>query len=945
MIAPGSRIVCRDAEWLVRRVDRTPSGGQAIRVIGLSEIVRDVESIFLSEIEKSIEVVDPVETELVGDNSPSYRDSILYIESLLRQTPPTDDRIHIGHQGAMDVVPYQLDPAAEALKQARQRILIADAVGLGKTIESGVLLSELIRRGRGKRILVLALKSMLTQFQKELWARFTIPLVRLDSIGIQRIRNRIPANHNPFYYYDKAIISIDTLKQEAEYRTYLENAWWDIIVIDEAHNVAERGSSSQRAKLARLLSSRSDTLILLSATPHDGRKRSFASLMNMLDPTAIADPENYGPEDIEGLYIRRFKKDIKDQVPQAFPERKIRVFHAKASTAEDRAFEILGELQFSRIDQRRTGSMLFRTTLEKSLFSSPAACLQTIDNRVRRLEDEEIAGTESDIVALQTLRDAVSRIDAESFSKYQRLLSLLRSEPAPWSWIKAETDDRLVIFTERVETLRFLASQLAADLKLKPNQLLTLEGSSMTDIEIQDTVERFGRESDPVRLLVATDIAAEGINLHYQSHRMIHFDIPWSLMIFQQRNGRIDRYGQTEKPLIAYLMTDTEVPRIRGDQRILELLIEKDEQVQENIGDPSEFTGSNNVEEEISQTAKAMESALTVDEYNHQLEERASHIDPLSILLGEANASTTTDAAAHTVDRPTLFSDTFTFVEAALGYVRDRGQVQSTVHKDRSLLTLTAPDDLRRRLRYLPPEVEPASGEFSLTADKGHVQREIARCRKEESAWPSLHLLWDLHPVVEWLEDKVLASFRRHQAPVLHLGTQFPSGEVAFLVSGQIPNLRGQPVIYEWFALHFRNGHFLEPWSLTKFLDETKLGPGRHPNPAIDADHGDLQNLLPLAVKEASAILSGKRREWEDATNLQLQAQLERLETLRTRHLQQLSFDFSDNGGGRGAQLKSQKEREIQKLFDDYLKWVEDVMTTEDNPFIKIVAVVKGGAN
>ena len=267
VFAPGARVVIRDAEWLVRKVDRTSTGGQALSVVGLSELVKDKEAIFLTEIDKNVQVMDPVDTELVLDSSSYYRDSLLYMESLLRQTPPTDEKLYIGHQAAMDVVPYQLDPAMLALKQPRQRILIADAVGLGKTIEVGILLTELIKRGRGKRILVLTVKSMLTQFQKELWSRFTIPLTRLDSIGIQRIRSRIPTNHNPFYYFDKSIISIDTLKQDIEYRTYLENCYWDIIVIDEAHNVAERGSSSLRARLAKLLSSRSDTLIMSGDSP------------------------------------------------------------------------------------------------------------------------------------------------------------------------------------------------------------------------------------------------------------------------------------------------------------------------------------------------------------------------------------------------------------------------------------------------------------------------------------------------------------------------------------------------------------------------------------------------------------------------------------------------------------------------------------------------------
>jgi len=398
VIAPGARVIVRDAEWLVRKVSRTSTGGQSITVTGISELVKDKESIFLDEIDKNIEVLDPVDTKLVSDDSSSYQKSMLYMESLLRQTPPTDENLYIGYKAAMDLVPYQLDPAIQALEQPRQRILIADAVGLGKTIACGVLVSELIRRGRGKRILVLAVKSMLTQFQKEMWSRFTIPLVRLDSIGIQRVRSRIPTNHNPFYNYDKAIISIDTLKQDAEYRTHLENAFWDIIVIDEAHNVARRGKgSSQRAKLAKLLSGRSDTLIMLSATPHDGKARSFASLMNMLDPTAIANPDDYGPEDIKGLFIRRFKKDIQDQVKTAFKKREISKAYCPATDAEEAAFKVFSELMFEKLDQRRGAGQLFKTTLEKALFSSPAACLQTIKNRINRLKKEEGGSAQKDI--------------------------------------------------------------------------------------------------------------------------------------------------------------------------------------------------------------------------------------------------------------------------------------------------------------------------------------------------------------------------------------------------------------------------------------------------------------------------------------------------------------------------------------------------------------------
>lgn len=292
-----------------------------------------------------------------------HRAGLLHLESLLQDLPPPDDALVIGHKGAFDPLPFQLDSARQAMSALRARILIADAVGLGKTLEAGVLLSELIRRGKARRILVVAVKSMLTQFQKELWPRFSIPLVRLDSEGLKRIRDRAPTDHNPFHHHDQVIVSVDTLKQNNAFRTHLEASRWDVIFIDEAHNVAERGTNSQRSRLAKLLSSRSDTLIMLSATPHDGRATSFASLMNMLDPTAIANPEQYTPAEIRGLFIRRFKKDIKHQISSSFPERFIRKLPVPASSAEEAAYDALAGLTLKKVGRQGAGvgGMLFKT--------------------------------------------------------------------------------------------------------------------------------------------------------------------------------------------------------------------------------------------------------------------------------------------------------------------------------------------------------------------------------------------------------------------------------------------------------------------------------------------------------------------------------------------------------------------------------------------------------
>ena len=432
--APGMRTIIRDEEWMIKKISTNNMGNKTLHCVGVSTLVKDKEAIFLSDLEE-IKIVDPAEVKLVPDNSPYFRRAQLFIESQWRQKIPTDTNLHIGNKAAMDLMPFQLEPAQIALRRPRQRILIADTVGLGKTLEAGILMSELIARGKGKRILVVTVKSMMTQFQKEMWNRFTIPLVRLDSNKIQKIRASLPSNYNPFFYYDKTIISVDTLKRDVEYRTHLENAYWDIIVIDEAQNVAERGErQAQRSRLAKLLADRSDTMIMLSATPHDGRAKSFASLMNMLDPTAIANPNDYTPEDIRGLCIRRFKKDVKDQVSGSFLERNFVLERCHASLQEEYAFNLFTDMQLQMdLGKTKGTGQLFKTSLEKSLFSSPAACIKSIDARLSKLRKKYGDNEIGDIRALEEFKEALCRIEPKSFSRYQKLLSLIKHKDYAWS--------------------------------------------------------------------------------------------------------------------------------------------------------------------------------------------------------------------------------------------------------------------------------------------------------------------------------------------------------------------------------------------------------------------------------------------------------------------------------------------------------------------------------
>ena len=955
-IAPGARILVRSEEWLVRNAEPSTDGGQIVLCEGISELVRGTESRFLTKLDDDIQVLDPAETKLVDDISPQYTKSLLYIESLRLRSVPNDAFIRLAHKSVMKSHQYQFDPTLIALKQPRPRILIADTVGLGKTLEAGILATELIQRGRGKRILVITLKSMLTQFQKEWWSRFSIPLVRLDSVGLARVRDRIPANHNPFNYYEKTIISMDTLKNNLEYRNYLEKAYWDIIVIDECHNVAMRANdqgSSLRARLARLLSRRSDALILLSATPHDGSAKSFASLIHLLDKTVIPDPENYTPDDFrdKGLVVRRFKKDIKDQVGSDFQERITDRLAADATEAEEAAYTALMEIPFTQNGKCAAGRNheLQRIGMQKALFSSPAAAIQSTESRIKRLHSsstltEDIVAEHS---ALEEFLSALHRIDKSQFSKYQMLLDTLMI--GSYAWSGKEGADRIVLFSERIETLNWLQENLAKDLNLKPNHIALLHGG-MQDTEQQSIVDRFGRKEDPIRILLCSDVASEGLNLHYFCHRIIHFDMPWSLMTYLQRNGRVDRFGQTERPIILYLHTNSRNERIRGDQRILEVLQSKDERANVNLGDPLAFLNKYDAEQEAEAVAGFMAQGLEASAVDSLMDETAeqsvsNQLDRFNAMMAAMGASigeaATPQEDTH-VNPPSLFKSYYSFCKAGLELLTLNGKrIQWSGSDASETITLTAPRDLEMRLRQIPREAQLTPYVLNARVERIIEAMETARqAKSEEDTWPKMQYLWQQHPISEWLSDCVISEFRGHKAPVIR-SPKLNRGEMAFVIAGTVPNKKGQPVVVDWQVVaRNASGEFhLEPFDA--FASRAGLAERSLANSGQKAPDA-LQSVLRSAVAEMRNHMIAKQKEFERNIRPQLQKTLADLDRLRTRQIGQIKLNYGDSG--QPEPIKSSKAllraQEIEKEFETYRGWLHDTMETEPQPFLQVIAAV-----
>lgn len=810
--APGTVLLIRDEEWLVTRTERSNDGAWFVDVQGISELVRDTSATFSTALD-DIQVLDPAQAKVVADDSPGHRRARLWLEAMARKTavPVTDPTLTVSTEGLADSLPYQLTAVRKALdpENLRPRILLADAVGLGKTLEIGMILSELVRRGRGERILVVTPRHVLEQMQFELWTRFALPFVRLDSLGIQRIRQKLPRSRNPFAYYKRAIISIDTLKSD-QYISHLRKQHWDAVVIDESHNVT---GASQNNRLARLLSTRTDALILASATPHNGRKESFAELIRMLEPSAITPDGDLVEDEVKRLVIRRHRHSPEvasyvggDWAERLPPDNKV----VSASAIENEIARELDEVWLhptaGKSPYSGENASLFPWTLTKAYLSSPAALKASAHERRTRLGPALKKSQQREADALKRLEDLADRGLNEPNGKYDALRAHL-SEIG----VGKDAATRAVIFAERVPTLLWLREKLCKDLNFEPDAVQILHGG-LTDTDQQQVVEDFKLESSPIRILVTGDVASEGVNLHLQCHHLIHYDIPWSLIRIQQRNGRIDRYGQQHSPRITTLLLDPDVDNSLGDLRVLTRLMEREHEAHKALGDSASLMGKHDVKTEEDEIRKVLAGQQSFEETVRSVDDvgAGKSFDDLFARLVDADDETTTSTAD---TRTTVYDDDIDFLRDTLeevlvtpGKAWPDG-VSWNETPNYQIADLTPPPDLRRRLEVLPQSYLKdrqviARLRLATTTNRGDASLKAARGPGQHTSWPEAHYLAPLHPVLDWASDRALAQLGRNQV----FAITGPVDHVTVLLHGTLTNKRGQVVASSFIVTQFIGG-------------------------------------------------------------------------------------------------------------------------------------------
>jgi len=523
-------------------------------------------------------------------------------------------------RSGIDIEDYQLDPVVRAIQMPRVNLLVADDVGLGKTIEAGLVAQELILRQRVRRILVVCPSSLQVQWYEQMRDKFGLDFRIVDSVLMRDLRRRRGIHVNPWTHFPRLITSIDFLKRDRPLRLFREvlpaegesiyPRRFDLLIVDEAHNVAPSGSGryaidSQRTAAIRLLEPHFEHKLFLTATPHNGYPESFTALLELLDTQRFARGVTPDRNQLQVVMVRRLKSELPphwDGRPR-FATRDPQAIEVGYTDEERRVHAALREYtELRRMGAAADGTELYVTEfvlklLKKRLFSSPEAFRTTLEQHRQSLKsatrknqnhfskpavgilrrqleqmEEEFADdsvyeevTEEAIASSSRLFREVSAEEHQLLqemqnwaddaarrpdSKAQELLDWINRYVRPngkWS------EQRVIIFTEYRATQKWLFNLLANEGLVSNDRLMTLYGGmDSADREKVKAAFQTHPEISAVRILLATDAASEGLDLQNYCSKLIHYEIPWNPNRMEQRNGRIDRHGQRSPEVLIY---------------------------------------------------------------------------------------------------------------------------------------------------------------------------------------------------------------------------------------------------------------------------------------------------------------------------------------------------------------------------------------------------------
>lgn len=512
---------------------------------------------------------------------------------------------------------YQLDPVVRAIQMPRANLLVADDVGLGKTIEAGLVIQELMLRHRARRILIICPAALQIQWREQMREKFGLEFRIVDGDLMRELRRSRGIHVNPWGHFPRLITSIDYLKRDQPMRLFRETLpasgeityprTYDLLIVDEAHNVAPSGvgryaKDSLRTEAIRTLAPHFEHKLFLTATPHNGYAESFSALLELLDNQRFARGVPPDRNVLQSVMVRRLKSELKVHWSgrALFPKRELHAIEVAYGDEERAAHRQLQE--YTQLREKgaqdsveRTATEFVLKLLKKRLLSSPAAFASTLEKHVQSLREatrlkirqarrpgagilkamvatieEEYADDDGYEAALGDAVQTTTSLFREPTAEEQRLLDELgrwagHAKQRPdqkartlINWVKqivrpgsAWTDERVIMFTEYRDTQKWLQNLFAAEGLTADGRTMLLYGG-MRDEDREQVKAAFQarpHESD-VRILLATDAASEGIDLQRHCHRLVHYEIPWNPNRMEQRNGRIDRHGQHHNPLI-----------------------------------------------------------------------------------------------------------------------------------------------------------------------------------------------------------------------------------------------------------------------------------------------------------------------------------------------------------------------------------------------------------